>query len=237
MLGEFLLCREWNWAEAEQAHRRALELDPNHASWAYGRFLRYAGRYEEAIEQYTRAQERYPTSPLLRRAVGGIQLCAGRPEEAEIEATRLIEAFPDSHHGHQLLGRTYLGASRFEEAVILLEKVRDETAGEIPLFSAQFLPIALAKAGRVDEARQMLRELEASGRDYWLPDLYMVLGEPDKAMAQIEAAFEVRRDSLPTLPCSLEFDSLMEIPRFREIVEAIGFPNLTGPTLTSPPPS
>jgi hypothetical protein len=44
-------------------------------------------------------------------------------------------------------------------------------------------------------------------------------------MAQIEAAFAVRRNVLLTLRCSPEFDRLMGIPRFQEIVEAIGFPN------------
>ena len=93
----------------------------------------------------------------------------------------------------------------------------------MPSLSAQLLPLALAKAGRVDEARQMLGELEASGLT-WFPELYWVLGEQEKAMAQIEAAFAARRDILIGLRTSIEYESLMENPRFREIVEEIGFP-------------
>jgi tetratricopeptide (TPR) repeat protein len=225
ILGDVLLAREWDWAAAEQENLRALELDPNHASWDYARFLRYAGRHQEAIEQYKRTRERYPTSPLLRFRVGHVQLCAGRSEEAETEAERLIEDFPDSDHGYHLLGLTYLATSRYEEASTILEKARDEVAPWMPVFRSQVLPLALVKAGRVEEAREILRELETSGRDYWLVDLYMALGQEDKAMAQIEAAFAVRRNVLLTLRCSPEFDRLMEIPRFQEIVEAIGFPN------------
>ncbi len=225
VLGDVLLAREWDWAAAEQANQRALELDPNHASWDYARFLRYAGRYQEAIEQYTRARERYPTSPLLRFRVGRIQLCAGRSEEAETEAERLIEDFPESDHGYYLLGLTYFATSRYEEAATILERARDEVAPWMPLFRSQVLPLALVKAGHVEEARRILRELETSGLDYWLADLYVALGEEDKAMDQIEAAFAVRRDVLLTIRCSPEFEQLMKIPRFREIIDAIGFPN------------
>ena len=236
ILGDVLLAREWDWAAAEQENLRALELDPNHASWDYARFLRYAGRHQEAIEQYKRTRERYPTSPLLRFRVGHVQLCAGRSEEAETEAERLIEDFPDSDHGYHLLGLTYLATSRYEEASTILEKARDDVVPWMPLFRSQILPLALVKAGRVEEARQILRELETSGRDYWLADLYMALGQEDKAMAQVEAAFAVRRNVLLTLRCSPEFDRLMEIPRFREIVETIGFPNLPSPTPAPPAP-
>ena len=74
-------------------------------------------------------------------------------------------------------------------------------------------------------ARQMLEDLEASHLDFWCPELYLVLGQEDRAMAQIEAAFAARRDVLLKIRCNPEYERLMEIPRFREIIEAIGFPN------------
>ena len=70
----------------------------------------------------------------------------------------------------------------------------------------------------------MLRELEKSGAD-WFPSLFMALGEKEKAMSQIEEAFAAHRDFLVDIRCSSEYEGLMEIPRFREIIDAIGFPN------------
>jgi len=220
-LAGVLLLHEWDWTAAEQAFWRAVELDPNHSSWNYARFLQRAGRYDESFEQFNRARERFPTSPILRYQLGWAYLCAGRPGEAEAEARRLLEAAPYSPRAYLLLGMTFLHTSRYEEAVTALDEVREYSARNPWLIG--WLPYGKAKAGRLEEAREMLHDLEASGFD-WFPELYMALGQEDKAMAQIEAAFEVRRDILLGLRCSSEYESFMENPRFREIVEAIGFP-------------
>ena len=222
-LSYVLLHHEWDWAAAEQAILRAVELDPNQSSWGYARFLRLAGRYEEAVEQYTRAWERFPTSPGRRYRLGYSYLCAGRPAEAEAEARRLLEVAPESQYGHKLLGITFLHTSRYEDAVTAFEEIRDDLARNH--WEVGLIPYARAKAGDLEEAREMLNDLEASGFDYWYPRLYLALGEEDKAMAKIEEAFAVRRDVLLTIQCSPEYERFMEIPRFREIVEAIGFPN------------
>jgi tetratricopeptide (TPR) repeat protein len=169
-----------------------------------------------------RARERYPTSLLLRFKAGLAYLCAARPGEAEAEARRLLEAAPDSPYGRKLLGKTFVQTSRYEDAVTTFEEIRDDLARNP--WEAGWIPYARAKAGDLVGAREMLDDLEASGFDYWYPRLYMALGQEDKAMAQIEAAFEVRLDVLLIIRFSPEYERLMEIPRFREIVEAIGFP-------------
>ena len=153
---------------------------------------------------------------------GEAYLCAGRPEEAEAEARRIIGTFPGLFHGHLHLGMILLRTGRYDEAVTLLEKAHPDTVASFPWLAEQ-LPIVLAKAGRVEEAREMLRDLEESGAD-WFPSLYMVLGEKERAMSQIEEAFTVHRDFLIDIRCSSEYENLLEIPRFREIIEEIGFP-------------
>jgi tetratricopeptide (TPR) repeat protein len=152
-----------------------------------------------------------------------VYLCAGRYEEAEAMAGHLIEVFPGSHHGYQLLANSLLSTERYDEAITLIEGSHGEVAEGSPWMAGGFA-YALAKDGRVEEARRMLYELEDAGFD-WFPELYWVLGEEEKAMAQIEAAFEVHRDVLLTIRCRTEFENFMENPRFREIIDAIGFPN------------
>ncbi len=171
VLGLTLAFHEWKWAEAERAFLRGYELYPNVVDWPFAALLTRAGRYDEAIAHYRRALERYPTSPLIPRQLGEAYLCASRPMEAEVQARRVIDAFPDSFHGYNLLGLTFLRTSRHEEAVTLLEDVRGEAVAWRSSVAAQELPLALAKAGRVEEAQEMLRELEKSGAD-WFPELY-----------------------------------------------------------------
>jgi TolB-like protein/tRNA A-37 threonylcarbamoyl transferase component Bud32 len=221
-LGLVLLEHEWKWAEAEREIRRGLELDPNGLNWQYGWFLERAGRYDEAIVQYRKAMERDPISQIARGLLCHANLCAGHTEAAEAIAQHLIEEFPESSRGFQYLGSIYLKTSRFDEAVTAFENGRKVT--ETAPWLVQELPYALAKAGRIDEAREILRELEAGDLD-WFPALYWVLGERDEAMAQIEAAFTVHRDVLLSIRCSPGYESFMENARFREIIDAIGFPN------------
>jgi hypothetical protein len=132
-----------------------------------------------------------------------------------------MEAAPDAPYGNLLLGMTFLQTSRYEEGIAALDEIRDYLARTT--WRIGWLPYAKAKAGDLVGAREMLDDLEASGFD-WFPELYMALGQEEKAMAQIEAAFEVRLDVLLIIRFSPEYERLMEIPRFREIVEAIGFP-------------
>jgi serine/threonine protein kinase/Tfp pilus assembly protein PilF len=222
-LGLTLGFHEWKWAEAERYFLRAYELNQTVVCWPFAHFLSKAGRFGEAIELFKRAQERYPGNPLVSVHLGEAYLCAGRPKEAEAEARRIIENTPGLFLGYLHLGMVFLNTGRYEEAVTLLEKAHHDSVASFPWLAEQ-LPIALAEAGRVEEAREMLCELEDSGAD-WFPSLYMALAEEVKAMAQIEEAFAAHCDYLLDIRCSAEYERLMEIPRFREIIDAIGFPN------------
>jgi TolB-like protein len=222
-LGLTLMYHEWDWSGAERSILRAVELDANQTSAGYGRFLMLAGRFDEAAEQHERALERRPESPVYRYRLGLIHLYAGRLEQAEAEARMLFEVDSDSVYGHKLFGNIFIEASKFEDALTEFEKIRDDL--EWNPWEVGWIPYARAMAGDVESAREMLEEIEIGGRDCWYPELYMALGKQEKAMAQIEAAFAVRRDVLLTMRSSVEYERLMEIPRIREIIDAIGFPN------------
>jgi len=222
-LGLTRMYHEWDWSGAERSILRAVELDANQTSAGYARFLMLAGRFDGASEQYGRALERRPESPFYRYRLGLVHLHAGRPEQAEVEARMLFERDSDSVYGHKLLGNVFIWASKFEDALTEFEKIRDDL--EWNPWEVGWIAYARAMAGDVESARNMLEEIETGGRDCWYPELYMALGEQEKAMAQIETAFAVRRDVLLTMRSSFEYQRLTQIPRFREIIDAIGFPN------------
>ncbi len=222
-LGWVLLNHEWDWTGAEAAYRRALELDPNTGLGHYAFYLRHAGRYDEAIEYFERAVAREPALGSNQGWVISTLLCAGRPHDAEALARAGIGADPGSANAHLLLGRSLIGSSRYKEAIDALETAQQRSDNP-SRFLTRSLAYARAKASHLDEAQRTLRQLEEEGVD-WMPELYMALGDRGAALAQIEAAFAARRDVLLGIRCYPEYEEMLRIPRFREIVDAIGFPD------------
>ena len=63
---------DWDWSGAGQAYRRALKLNPSHATahqW-YNIYLRTMGRFDDALSEARRAQELDPLSLIINHAVG-----------------------------------------------------------------------------------------------------------------------------------------------------------------------
>ena len=65
--------------------------------------------------------------------------------------------------------------------------------------------------------------------DDWLrlgPALYAALGETDRAIASVEAAFNAdARGWAPHFRCSWTYQELQNEPRFQEMMGRIGFPD------------
>lgn len=85
---------------------------------------------------------------------------------------------------------------------------------------------ALAEAGREEEARAVLRELEeraADGRasNYHLAYVHTGLGEHDRALDLLEEAVEGRAGPVYAIQGSFLFAPLRSHPRFQRLLEEI----------------
>jgi TolB-like protein len=92
---------DWDWVEAEQAFRRAIELHPGYANahqW-YGNFLSVMGRAEEAIATFERALALDPLSALKYAALGWGCYFARRYQRGEEDCRRGVELEPTSGGG------------------------------------------------------------------------------------------------------------------------------------------
>ncbi|UCC84052.1 MAG: tetratricopeptide repeat protein, partial [Gemmatimonadota bacterium] len=91
---------EWDWAGAERAFKRALELSPNDSDshlW-YGFHLWFMDRFDEAIACYRRALALDPLQPVIESTIGIFQYCARRYDEALQNQKRVLEKHPDNYH-------------------------------------------------------------------------------------------------------------------------------------------
>jgi tetratricopeptide (TPR) repeat protein len=222
-LGFVLFSYEWDWEGAERSIQRALELDPNSHQWIYALYLLAAGRYEEGIGRFRRAQERNPLSTIVNRQLAWAYACAGRHDEAITELKTLKGRLGDSPDWlRATLGEYYLAKAMPTEAISELETAV-AMSDTMPQRVAE-LAIAYAHAGRVGDAQRLARWLEARPGQWYAPRLYLALGDTGRAVAEVETAFEKYPSTFGHFRCDPIYPELAAHPRIRAIVRRLHLP-------------
>jgi serine/threonine protein kinase/Flp pilus assembly protein TadD len=143
---------------AEKEFRRAIELDPEYAPahfW-YSSLLATSGRFDESLRESEIARSLDPYSPQAELNYGRALYYARRFDEAEAHFNKMIEKNPDYLGFIRLKGYVLLQRGQYEAAVELFKVAHAKD----PLLSAAGLGYACGKAGRHEEARAALRELD-----------------------------------------------------------------------------
>ncbi|HWQ03546.1 MAG TPA: alpha/beta fold hydrolase, partial [Candidatus Nitrosotenuis sp.] len=168
-LGFMLSDFDWDWPGAEQAFRRALELNPNYPTahhW-FAFYLSTVRRHEAAITEIRRAQELDPLSVIINSNVGRIHYYARRYYDAERAAQNALQMDANFAETHAILGLIYLATGRAAEAVASLRRA-------VELFRARpEYRSALAEAyiltGSAHDARRLLVQLEKDVQKQYVP--------------------------------------------------------------------
>ena len=219
---------DWDWVEAEQAFRRAIELHPGYANahqW-YGNFLSVMGRADEAVAVFERALALDPLSALKYAALGWGCYFARRYQRGEEECRRGVELEPSSVVAHGWLTLNLEGLSRKEEAVSAAEETARLSGHGVS--SLGLLGYAYGAAGRPDEARSVLERLMTlSGTryisQYDVALIHLVLGEADSAVQWLERGFAERDHQMVFLKVDPRLDGLRERADFGRLLEKMRF--------------
>jgi serine/threonine protein kinase/tetratricopeptide (TPR) repeat protein len=214
---------DFDWAGAERAFHRALELNPGSAESydGFGLMLAALERHDEAIAMRRRARELDPLAPIVASDLTTTLLRAGRYEEALREARRLLDIEPNIPLAHSTLGWAHIMRGEFEPGLAELNKASELAPGST-MFLAQ-LGEGFAMAGRREEARRILHRLEAMAHERYVPPyhlayVYTGLGELDRAMDCLEQAYDERGGGIYGVKGSFLFQGLRSHPRFRALL-------------------
>ena len=177
-LGDVRFYADFDWVGAEEAFRRANELNPsiamNHFHYAW--LLLVLDRYDEAVVEHEFAKELDPFTPFQSALLGWCYLYGGETEKAKVQARRTLELNPDEPWGLFVLGRTLQMEGRHEEAIAMHERM-----AELYPFLRWLAGATYARAGRAEDARRIAAEIEAgdvTGFDaFGLAVLYGALGD------------------------------------------------------------
>ena len=221
-----LWCKR-NWVGAERELRRALELNPGHATaraW-YAQLLAGRGRLDEAVRESRRAAERDPFNLTVSLTHGWACWLAGDLDCAAAEYRRALEIDPEWRGTHTGIARLLARRGAYDSAAATLARLREARPGSRTL--AAELAEVRARAGRPEEAARLLGEAKTGLADsahmarvgFALARAHAALGESDSAFAWL-----ARSDwtwPLYALRADPSLDPIRGDPRFAALSERV----------------
>jgi adenylate cyclase len=214
---------DWDWAGAEREFKRALELNPSmavvqaHYSW----WLNLSGRIPENIDWAKRATETDPLSPLFTAWLGWSEWASGHPDAGVAWARRALDLDPVYPDGLYVLGGALADQGKFDEAIAAHRKL----AATHPDWRFA-LAETYAKAGRKDEARAILEELEREDfprHALFIEWVRVALGDKEEAFRALQAAYVYRHMFLPFTVNPPDQFPWRDDPRFVEMRRRMNF--------------
>jgi adenylate cyclase len=224
--GYIKFVHEWNWREAENEFRRAVELDPKSilARYSYANFLKHVRRFDEAAQQLNCALELDPLSPVLNQMLGAFLFYEKRYDEARAHFREQAELYPSSFVNYVFLSACSLMRGDYAAS---LEEIEKAYALEPSLEISALLGAAKARAGDKREAREILQKLEkAETEPFETFYLYLALGLRDQALSFLERSLKRKSVDHILLNIDPRADELRADERFIEIFNRIGLPKI-----------
>jgi TolB-like protein len=108
-----------NWAAAERAFHRGMELDPNFGDLHshYGLCLSYLGRFDEAIAQTERALQLDPFFPGTNVHYGSLLFFSRQYDRAAAQLAKTLDLYPDNAAAHEYFGNVCAKRGMPHEAI------------------------------------------------------------------------------------------------------------------------
>ncbi|MEP6922561.1 MAG: winged helix-turn-helix domain-containing protein [bacterium] len=219
-----------DWDGADQAFRRAVELNPQIAAIHshYSIFLSVIGRIDEAIAEGRLALKLDPLSIRLHRNQAARFYNARRFDEAVRQYGEALELDPNDSLMHEELGDVYEQIEMHEEAIAEWKKAMT-LAGDHELskmlervYGDEGFPAAVQATAR----KRLKRLNERVKRSEYVPAVhfaraYLRLGETEQTFHWLEEAREERNAFALLMKSDPFYDSLRDDPRFTVILEGI----------------
>lgn len=210
---------EYKNASAENLFRRAIAADSTFATahfW-HGLLFLQEMRNEEALTEIQRARSLEPASLVINTAVTQVLYDMRRYDAAEKQGRTVLQLDSTLQLGVVDLAKVLIEKGKAAQAIPMLLGIVD-VPGFSHLEKASVAAYALARAGRLDEARSLLKKVEpAPGSQITHRGMFAAaldaVGEREKAIAALTEAVDDHDLWLAHYLSAAPYDGLRKDPR------------------------
>lgn len=218
-------CASWLPGERSGSSPALREASPE-LDFLIGRDLEMEGRYQEALEAYSRTLSKDPESVYLLQRVAELSARQNRLAEAVVYAERAVELEPENQGVRLFLGTLY----RFRKDVASAERVLHDESGE-PLSdeAASLLYGIYIDNQRLGDARRLAEGMIDADPDglrgyFSLADAQEKLGDPAASEETLRTVLARRPGELAVYAAlargrRMRGDRVGEIAIYREVLE------------------
>jgi TolB-like protein/Tfp pilus assembly protein PilF len=191
-LGQIREIHYHDWAGAEEAFKRAIELNPTlwNAHREYGWLLRRMGRYAESLIEMKRVHLLDPVSSLSNSNLAYSYVLMGGFDQAIEVLQKMVELYPELDSLHHWLAVAYAEKGLFDEALDELNQVKPPNRQTRAYLSGAGYIHALvgnsAEALKYIERLESSRRLSASQANRGIAQIYVGLGDYEEAFRRLE---------------------------------------------------
>ncbi len=229
-LAQVNLRYDWNFTDAEREFKRAIELNPKHATarHRYAEFLALMGRRQEAMDELNQARRLDPRSLPINAAFGTLAYYSRDYKDAVEHLRQALGIDKDFAQAHSTLGLAYEQQGNTHDAV--LEFLRAKIAMRADPAKTSALKKAYADRGREAFWREYLSQLTGEAEDRYVPQTAIAavrirLGEQNEAFDALEKAVAEKDGGLVELKVEPVFEPLRPNSKFGELLRRVGLTN------------
>ena len=224
---------KWDWAGAETAFRRAIELNPNHgdAHLFYGHFLVCMGRPEEAQGEMERAMELDPLNSFYQGLYGIYLMFVGKLDRAIEQSRSVLETAPNFPLPRECLWGAFYGKGMHGQ-VLVEAKARFAAFGQAEVGPA--FTRGEADGGYTGAFRAAAETLTARSQTAFVQPIpvawcFANAGNTDEAFLWLENALDARDHGVAYLAVTRHLFFSPETandPRYAALLRRLNLPEI-----------
>jgi TolB-like protein/Tfp pilus assembly protein PilF len=215
----------WNFAGAFKEAQRALALNANlaEAHNSLGVLYGFAWQFDKGSAEIERALELDPLSPSTMQFAATWYLYTGNPDKGAELYQKVLEIDPLDSFSRGNLGLCYVKKGMYDVGIGEIKKAKEMSKTLDPSRLSD-LTYALAKAGRIDEARAVIPQLTQHYEEHRsgagaLAFAYASVGNREKAFEWLDRAYNEHSGYLRNVSLDFAFEDFHSDPKFLAFLE------------------